>query len=180
MYNAVGQMIAEYVAGASVIGGLKYVTADHLGSTRVVSGAGGLVLVRARYDYLPFGEAVGATIGARTTATGYSRSDPLRQKFTGKERDNETGLDFAEARYFSSAQGRFTSVDSAPGIPINPQSWNRYSYCVNSPLKYINPNGLIGCKEKLNTKGQRLKGEQTQQAPLAWPVPQAVFVPLSL
>lgn len=63
---------------------------------------------------------------------------------TSKERDNETGLDFFEARYYSSTQGRFTSPDPllASGKPMLPQSWNRYVYCINSPLVLIDPSGL--------------------------------------
>jgi RHS repeat-associated protein len=52
-------------------------------------------------------------------------------EFTGKERDTETGLDFFQARYHGSAQGRFLSPDPL-GIfvadPTNPQSWNMYAY----------------------------------------------------
>ena len=65
-------------------------------------------------------------------------------QFTGKERDAETGLDFMEARYYSSAQGRFTSPDVMMGKPewlVDPQRWNRYAYVRNNPLKYIDPNG---------------------------------------
>jgi RHS repeat-associated protein len=66
------------------------------------------------------------------------------QFFTGKERDGETGLDYFEARYMSSAQGRFTSPDpgNAGAFAANPQSWNAYSYVVNIPLKYTDPHGL--------------------------------------
>ncbi|HEY6242707.1 MAG TPA: RHS repeat-associated core domain-containing protein [Pyrinomonadaceae bacterium] len=54
--------------------------------------------------------------------------DSNRKKFTGYERDSETGLDFAQARHFSSSQGRFTSADSLLGSLANPQSLNRYAY----------------------------------------------------
>jgi RHS repeat-associated protein len=66
------------------------------------------------------------------------------RKFTGKERDAETGLDYFGARYFSAAQGRFTSPDPLlnSGRPEIPQSWNRYSYTLNNPLKYVDPDGL--------------------------------------
>jgi RHS repeat-associated protein len=76
---------------------------------------------------------------------GYADGDGVRQQFTLYERDNETGLDFAKSRYFSSVQGRFTSVDPAMGSAKSslPQSWNRYSYTVNSPLRYIDPTGMI-------------------------------------
>ena len=63
-----------------------------------------------RHDYLPFGEELIAFQGLRTTAFGYT-ADNVRQKFTSKERDNETGLDYFGAHYNSSAQGRFTSCD---------------------------------------------------------------------
>ena len=62
---------------------------------------------------------------------------------TGKERDAETGLDYFGARYMSSAQGRFTSPD--PGMagsdPWKPQSWNAYSYTLNNPLRFTDPDG---------------------------------------
>ncbi len=67
-------------------------------------------------------------------------------RFTGKERDSETGLDYFGARYFSGAQGRFASPDpgNASGFlyPEDPQSWNGYSYGRNNPLKYVDPDGL--------------------------------------
>ncbi len=64
-------------------------------------------------------------------------------KFTGKERDTETGLDYFGARYFSGAQGRFTSPDQPfnDQDPMNPQSWNLYSYVMNNPLRYTDPDG---------------------------------------
>ena len=58
-----------------------------------------------------------AGTGGRTTAQGYSASDNVRQKFTQKERDIETGLDYFLARYYSSMQGRFTSPDEFKGGP---------------------------------------------------------------
>jgi RHS repeat-associated protein len=67
----------------------------------------------------------------------------LDAEFTGKERDAETGLDYFGARYFSSAQGRFTSPDKpfADQHVANPQSWNLYSYARNNPLRYIDDDG---------------------------------------
>ena len=102
--------------------------------------------VAARYDYLPLGETLGANVGPRTTGMGYSpQPDQLRQKFTAYERDNESGLDYAQARYYSSTQGRFTSPDPllASGNPKLPQSWNRYAYSVNNPLVNVDPSGLL-------------------------------------
>jgi RHS repeat-associated protein len=72
---------------------------------------------------------------------------------SSKERDAETGLDFFGARYMSSAQGRFTSPDPKM-FPhdTDPQSWNKYSYTRNNPLRYVDPNerGLAGeCHARL-------------------------------
>ncbi|MDQ1639482.1 MAG: hypothetical protein QOF62_2821 [Pyrinomonadaceae bacterium] len=74
---------------------------------------------------------------------GYGGYDGVRQQFTSKERDNETGLDYFGARYYSSTQGRFTSVDpeNAGANPSDPQSWNGYAYARNNPLVYTDPEG---------------------------------------
>jgi RHS repeat-associated protein len=66
-------------------------------------------------------------------------------KFTGKERDTQTGLDNFGARYDASSLGRFRTPDPliASARVTNPQTWNRYSYTLNNPLKYIDPSGLI-------------------------------------
>src|SRR5437762_5866190 len=96
----------------------------------------------SRHDYLPFGEEL-TTQGGRTPGLGYG-GDTTRQKLTQKERDNETGLDYFGARYFASTQGRFISVDplGASAIVSDPQSFNRYTYVLNNPLKYVDPDGL--------------------------------------
>jgi RHS repeat-associated protein len=140
VYNAGGQLIAEYTAGNPSSGGTSYLTGDHLGSTRVVMRSDGTT---TRHDFLPFGEELQAGIGGRTTGQGYV-ADNVRQKFTQKERDNESGLDYFLARYYSSAQGRFTSVDPITmkkARLIDPQRFNLYCYTRNNPLKYIDPDG---------------------------------------
>jgi RHS repeat-associated protein len=65
-------------------------------------------------------------------------------KFTGKERDSESGLDNFGARFDSSSLGRFTSPDPLlnSGRPGNPQTWNRYAYALNNPLRIVDPTGL--------------------------------------
>lgn len=75
----------------------------------------------------------------------------LEQYASGKEHDAETsnsamgdGLDYFGARYFSGAQGRFTSPDPlmASAHPENPQTWNRYAYALNNPLRNVDIDGL--------------------------------------
>ncbi|MFZ0320174.1 MAG: RHS repeat-associated core domain-containing protein, partial [Candidatus Sulfotelmatobacter sp.] len=67
---------------------------------------------------------------------------PNHYKFTGKERDSESGLDNFDFRYFGSSMGRFMSADDGSDQDAdNPQSWNLYSYVRNNPLKYTDPDG---------------------------------------
>jgi RHS repeat-associated protein len=100
--------------------------------------------------------------GPRSSAPKINTSALTCRAITQKERDIETGLDYFLARYYSSTQGRFTGVD-----PFNialetqkaaelkpekaralfnaylsqPQQWNRYSYAINNPLLYVDPDG---------------------------------------
>ena len=124
---------------------IQWLVTDHLGTPRMIIDKTGELANVKRHDYLPFGEELFAGTGNRSIALGYS-GDTIRQKFTLKERDNETGLDYFFARYYSSTQGRFTSVDPlmASARTANPQTFNRYSYTLNNPLRYVDPTGLEG------------------------------------
>jgi RHS repeat-associated protein len=64
--------------------------------------------------------------------------------FTGKERDSETGLDYFGARYNASSIGRFMTPDPlmASAHASDPQTWNRYAYTFNNPLRYVDPDGM--------------------------------------
>ncbi len=146
VHNALGKLVAEYSTVSPTKPKTSFLTADHLGSPRIVTDGGGVVV--SRHDYLAFGEdlaRVVGLVGGRTAASGYAVADEVRQQYTGYERDDETGLDFAPARCFSAAHGRFTSVDplTASANLKNPQSFNRYSYALNSPYKFVDPLGLV-------------------------------------
>jgi len=103
---------------------LSFVHHDHLGSVKAISGTAG-----GPYKYYPFGYAYQEV-----------SNPPTDSLYTGQKRDS-TGLYFYGARYYDSALGRFAQPDSIVPQPGNPQSLNRYSYCRNNPLKYIDPSG---------------------------------------
>ncbi len=146
---------------------------DQTGSLTVTNQSGQYVSGVTRHDYLPFGEELGAGTGGRTTAQGYSASDGIRQKFTLKERDNETGLDYFLARYHSSTQGRFTSPDApfADQFANNPQSWNLYAYVRNNPLVMVDPTGRFGDYYDQNGKWLRNDGKKDDKVYVELQVP---------
>ena len=142
VYDIQSQLVAEYSdAQPTTTGGTSYLTEDTLGTPRVDTDASGNV--RARHDYQPFGEELYAGFGSRTTPNGYV-TDNVNQKFTSRERDIETGLDFFGARYYTSTQGRFTSADPVVLKKVrltDPQRLNLFTYARNNPQKYIDPTG---------------------------------------
>jgi RHS repeat-associated protein len=76
---------------------------------------------------------------------------------TSYERDIETDLDFAQARYYGFSYGRFTSPDPIAGSCWNPQSLNAYVYSWNNPLKLTDPTGMVVSWEDSEKKKE--KGE---------------------
>ena len=145
VYDAGGQLVAEYSTQTAQTPRISYLTTDHLGSPRVVTDANGAVIDRK--DYTAFGE-VNYT-AERTQGLGYDGSaEETRKGYTGYEKDDESGLDFAQARYYNSTHGRYTSVDplTASASIRNPQTFNRYSYVLNSPYKFVDPLGLLSAQ----------------------------------
>ncbi len=92
---------------------------------------------------------------SRAVGQGYTYGDSTRQKFTGYERDEETNLDYAQARMYSNQLGRFTTVDPllSSGEPVVPHTWNRFAYVMNNPLRFVDPTGLCSAPSALK-KGQ--------------------------
>jgi RHS repeat-associated protein len=161
VYDPLGNLAQQYDSTAPPAG-TEYFVADALGSTRLVTDGSGTAL--RCYDYLPFGEELGVGATGRndpcfTNAT-YPNAFPdlVSQKFTGKERDQETGLDFFGARYYGGAQGRFTSPDPGNVSGLNhmddPQSWNGYSYVRNNPLKLTDPDGFDYSVCEVDSRGK--------------------------
>jgi RHS repeat-associated protein len=139
-----GQFLAAERPAAE--GGRRHFHLDHLGSPRLVTGPSGQQV--AAHDYYPFGVEI--TPLRQETTAGLDREDPM--KFTGHERDFNIGTltensnynDYMHARFTTPQWGRFLSVD--PKLDVEktiqaPQWWNRYSYALNNPLRYTDPDG---------------------------------------
>ena len=141
VYSA-GKIIAEYSTQLESEPSTNFLTTDHLGSTRIVTNAVGGV--RVRRDYMPFGEEISPGVGLRSTNVQYgTEAGGVRRKFGGYQRDDETNLDFAEARMYGYRYGRFTAVDPllSSGSSKNPQTFNRYVYVANNPVVRVDMNG---------------------------------------
>ncbi len=145
-----GNLTAEYIyLGSKRIAridlpanALHYYLSDHLGSTSIVVSSVGAI--EEESDYSPFGtESIVMTGGAN------------HYKFTGKERDAESGLDNFGARYDSSSMGRFMTPDPLGGEKIDPQTLNKYSYVRNNPINLIDPTGLYTCKDQADCKSKQ-------------------------
>jgi RHS repeat-associated protein len=114
----------------------------------------------------------GPTVCNSTTALGLQAAAVLNRVgscSTGKERDAESGNDYFEARYYSSAMGRFMSPDApVDQHPADPQSWNLYSYVRNNPLSSIDQDGNYDCGQmtagQCTQFGKDLTGAQSQLA----------------
>ena len=132
------------------INGLFYNIDDHLSSASILTDSGGLI--SQKLDYLPFGsERVNEQTGNFAT----------RHTYTDQESDEETGMLYYGARYYNSDLGRFTQVDpilllvgqeeqfkkranrSLEFYLSDPQNLNTYSYVLNNPIRYTDPDGEI-------------------------------------
>ena len=106
-----------------------YFHPDHLGSASWITDMSGQPVQHLQYK--PFGEV---NIDQQDPNTNYSE----RFRFTGKERDTETGYDYFGARYYSSTLGIWLSVD-----PLSDKYPNLspYVYCADNPMRVVDPKG---------------------------------------
>jgi RHS repeat-associated protein len=139
-----GTLVSEYVffngkrvARRDADNTVKYYFADNLGSASVITNATGAMPPLEESDYYPYGGEIAITNG-----------DSNHYKFTGKERDTESGLDNFGARFFTSNLGRFMTPDWAArptAVPYavfgDPQSLNLYTYVENAPVNRVDADG---------------------------------------
>lgn len=142
-----GQVIAEYPNGAAptspsveyvgklasfAAGATTYYYSDHLSIRALADASGNVIGKQAQY---PFGEIM----------TGLQSGTATKWQFTSYERDlasGDSGLDYAQARFYGSRFGRFTSLDPLTGSTADPQSLNRYAYVRNDPINLADPTGM--------------------------------------
>jgi RHS repeat-associated protein len=123
--DQVDQIIARMVASGSNVGEAIYMT-DRLGSVRNLANSNGSLIDTITYD----------GFGNVTNETNSAIGD--RWKFTGRELDSETGLQFNRARYLDQKTGRWTSQDP---LGFEARDVNLYRYVGNSPTNRIDPAG---------------------------------------
>jgi RHS repeat-associated protein len=127
-------------SGANGLLSPHYFVSDQLGTAQLEIAEGGWPVYSGQFA--PFGQEIQNGQYLPQTQPDGSTSN---YKFTGKERDAESGLDYFGARYYSSNMGRWSSPDPsglAYADPTNPQSLNLYSYVLNNPLAFTDPDGL--------------------------------------
>ena len=107
-----------------------YIHTDHLGSTSAMSNESGTLVIGSVTRYLPYG-------GYRTAPS----ANLTDHGFTGHKHNSYIKLVDMKARWYSPQLGRFISADSIIPDPLNPQSFNRYSYVLNLPMTYTDPSG---------------------------------------
>ncbi len=143
VYDAMGKLVAEYGQKADGLGGVKYLQQDWQGSVRTATNNNGFVVTRT--DHQAFGGDIGYGTGQRSIDNGYSSDPTTRQGYGLTERDDATGQDHAWFRKNENLAGRWTSPDPYNGSmdPVNPQSFNRYSYVQAQPTNFVDPSGLM-------------------------------------
>jgi len=138
-----GQLLASRQFVSNAITTYHY-HLDHLGTPRRVTDQNDTTV--GTHDYHAFGPAVSG---------GVNEPGATTLKYTDHERDiwsddaSLDTLDYMHARYYNPALGRFLSIDAHPGSPDAPQSWNRYAYARNTPLRMLDLDGNVEVEFKI-------------------------------
>ena len=106
----------------------SYFHTDALGSPVASTDAAGRVIERT--DYAPYGEALNRSVDG----PGY----------TGHVMDADTGLVYAQQRYYDPLIGRFLSIDPVEADANTGTNFNRYWYANNNPYRFTDPDGRSG------------------------------------
>ena len=139
-YDAIGTCVKDYIYMGNkliaeyqpVIAKYYYYASDQINSTRIITDSTGTVVYSAQFD--PYGGLQKQWVNTYNPSV----------KFSGKERESRSELDYFGARYYDHGRYRFISVDpmiNKNEALANPQLWNLYSYCGNNPVTFFDPDG---------------------------------------
>jgi RHS repeat-associated protein len=135
-----GQQVCTFETNSALYNGSStdtnhvayYYSEDNINSSCALSSGATPTSQQEVNVYYPFG---------RTAPGNLQASFQVSRRFTGQILDAESGLYYYNARYYDPELGRFTQPDTTIPDISNPQSYNRYAYCVNNPLRYNDPDG---------------------------------------
>jgi RHS repeat-associated protein len=116
-----------------------YLHVDHVGSVEKLTDASGTILERRSYD------AFGAKRNPDWTSNVAPAMSTTTAGYTGHEDEEGLGLVNMKGRIYDPRIARFLSTDPLVSHPGFSQSWNPYSYVMNSPLKFVDPTGFVQC-----------------------------------
>ena len=121
----------------SEVDSVTYVLKDHLGSWTTVTDANGDLVQEQSFD-------AWGNMRDPDTWTGTVTQQPMFDRgYTGHEHLNAFGLINMNGRVYDPVMSSFLSVDNYVQVPDFSQSFNRYAYCLNNPLKYTDPSGEL-------------------------------------
>ena len=146
-YRLGGWIVAVQTKVGAAAGAFYFTYTDHLGNITAVSTTAGVYVADSRAWYDPFGAFISDPTVNPPDVTPVPSSNPTISShgFTGHRHNNtgtnNLGLIYMNARYYMPEIGRFISPDTIVPEPANPQSFNRYSYVLNSPMNYTDPSG---------------------------------------
>ncbi|ABA87391.2 RHS repeat protein [Syntrophotalea carbinolica DSM 2380] len=135
-----GKLLAKVDVNAELAEEVFFYHTDFAGTPLAMSDASGQKIWEA--DDKPFGEEF--------TVDGNGEND---KRFVGKEKDEETGLNYFGARYLSAQTGRFLAPDPVRAVDIvrgeinaslltEPQRLSTYTYSINNPYRFVDSRGL--------------------------------------
>ena len=130
---------------------IRYIYGDHLGSATLETDTGGNAI--SYEEYHPYGTS------AYRNAKSQNDLSLKRYRFSGKERDDETGLDYFGARYYAAWLGRWTSTDPAGFV----SGFNLYKYCSNNPVMRHDPDGMDDVVVRHDDLGRNASWDTIQQ-----------------
>jgi RHS repeat-associated protein len=147
---------------------MYYIHKDHLGSINVITNDNAAIVEEQSFD--AWGRRRNPT---NWTYTSIAKPTITDRGYTGHEHLDQFNLINMNGRVYDPLIGRMLSPDITVQAPGNSQSFNRYSYCLNNPLKYTDPSGWF-TNNTTNTLGEKI-GDNPGFTPAVWEIIQAVY-----